>query len=449
MTARSVKTSTARGGATRFELPGGAVGFVESSSAVPLVSIVVGLRSGGVTDPDGKDGLCRLMTRMLRRGAAGLTSAQIEEAIDQLGAELSLDVGPSTTTLHAQVIRRNVVPFCELLARVLGQPAFAADELSRLKRETIAELLDARDSDRALASIAFRRALFGAHPFARAAAGRPTTVDKLERPDVTASYAQRFVRGDLVIGFAGAVSEAEALTLGTTLANALPEGPRSTLTLAEPSVVTPGRRLVFVDKPDRTQTQILIGALGSSPHDADHHDLAAAVAVLGGTFTSRMMREIRSKRGWSYGTSARLSIERRRHAFVMSAAPAANDCAPCVELELSMLEDFARDGIAAKELAFIKNYLVRSHAFEVDTAPKRLGQALEVELLDLPADYHSAYVDHVRAVTVESANDAVRKRLSPDDLVVVVVGTSGELLEKVQRSVSRLVKHEVVPYDAD
>jgi zinc protease len=433
---------------TRFALDAGAPLFVESSSAVPLVSIVVSFRSGAIADPHGKDGVCRFAARMLRRGADGMTAQDIEATIDRLGAELALDVGPSTVSLHGQVIRRNVDAFVALICRILGKPTFDGDEIARLKRETAAELVEARDSDRALANLAFRRTLFKDHPYSRSAAGRKSTVESFERSDVVAAYEKHFVRGDAVIGFAGAITEDEAKHLGTNLLACLREGPRVPMTAPEP-VATPGRRLVFVDKPERTQTQTLIGSLGTWPHDDDHFSLVTATAVLGGTFTSRMMREIRSKRGWSYGTSARLSIERRRHAFTMSAAPGAADCAPCVELELQLLEDFVSKGITKRELAFIKNYLVRSYAFEVDTAPKRLGQAMETELLELPADYHTKYVDHVKNITLEGANAATAKRLSSKDLVVIVVGTAADTLEAVQKKIPDLASTDVVPFDAD
>lgn len=432
----------------RLDLGGGAVGFVESSPALPLVSIVVALRTGGAADPAGKDGLLRFTSRLLRRGCEGMSSTAIEAAIDGLGAELGLDVGPSSASLHGQVIRRNLRPFCELLARLLGRPTFADDELGRLKRETKAEIVEARDNDRSLASVAFRRALFAGHPYGRGAAGRISTIDTIEKDDVLGTYRRVFVRGDLVVGFAGAITPEEAHEMGALLAAALPEGAPAPFELPEPPAPA-GRRLYFVDKPERTQTQILIGGLGTSAHDADHVPLLAATAVLGGTFTSRLMREIRSKRGWSYGTSARLSVDRRRHAFVMSAAPGAADCAPCVALELQMLEEFVEKGITARELGFIKNYLVRSHAFEVDTASKRLHQALDVELLGLPADYHARHVEHVRAVTLDQANAAVAARLSAKDLVVAVVGTAGDLLDELTSSIPGLAGHEVLAFDRD
>jgi len=432
----------------RFDLPGGAVGFVESSTVVPLVSIALSLRSGALADPDGKDGLSRITSRMMRRGCKGMTSPEIESAVDRLGGEIGFDVGPSTISLHACVIRRNLVPFCELLVRILGTPTFDEEELARLRRETVAELLETRDNDRALAGLAFRRALFDGHPYSRTAAGRPASVEKITRDEVVATYARRFVQSDVVLGFAGAITLEEAKTLGALLVRSLPEGAQVANPLPEPTRRT-GRRLFFVDKPERTQTQILIGTLGTHPKDPDHWPLVAATAVFGGTFTSRMMREIRSKRGWSYGTSARLSIERKRHAFTMGAFPAAADCAPCLELELKLLEDFVKDGITARELAFIKNYMIRSHAFEIDTAPKRLGQVLEAELLDLPADYHTGYLDHIRAVTLESANAAVRERLTPEHLVVIVVGTASEILEPVAKAIPNLLGQTVIPFDRD
>jgi zinc protease len=433
----------------RFDLGGGAVGYVESSNAVPLVSIVVALRSGAIVDPEGRDGVARFTLRMLRRGCSGMTSAQIDVAIDTLGAELGIDVGPTTSSIHGQVIRRNLRPFVDLMVRLIQTPTFADDEIARLRRESVAEILDARDNDRAIAGLAFRRSVFGSHPYSRSAAGRPSTIEKITKDDVLATYKKRFVRKDLVIGFAGAITEEEAKELGGILAGAFAaDGAGVGLDLPEPAPLS-GRKLVFVDKPERSQTQILIGGLGTHPKDPDHFPLVIGTAVFGGTFTSRMMREIRSKRGWSYGTGARLSIERRRHAFQMSAAPGAADCPPCITLELDLLEKLVDDGITARELAFIKNYLVRSHAFEIDTAPKRLGHALEVDLLDLPADYHAQYVEHVRNVELDAANAALKQRLSKDDLFVIVVGTASELLDKVTAAIPRLAEHKVVPHDAD
>ena len=432
----------------RLSLAGGAPGFLEASHALPLVSFTLALRSGASHEPADRGGVARLTARMFRRGASAMTSQQIEEAVDALGGEIAVDVGGSTMAFHGTVIRRNLEPFVDLVARLLGSPTFDEVELARLRRESLAEITEARDNDRTLAQIAFRRALFAGHPFARGSSGTLGSIPRVGVGDLRAFYARHWVRGNAVLGFSGDLDQPTATAIGNQLLAALPEGPRVADDLPEPTA-RPGRHLIFVDKPERTQTQIIIGSLGTSAHDDDHVALAVANAIFGGTFTSRLMREIRSKRGWSYGASARLSVDRRRQSFSVWTFPAATDAAACIAVEIDLLEKWIAAGITPKELSFVKKYLARSYAFDVDTASKRLHQALDVELLDLPADYYSGYVDHVEAVTREAANAAVAKRLSLTDQLYVVVGTAADLLATIQEKISNLESTEVVPFDRE
>src|SRR5262249_34669451 len=149
-------------------------------------------------------------------------------------------------------------------------------------------------------------------------------------------------------------------------------------------------------KPVRTQTQMVIGGLGTHAHDPDHIALVVANTAFGGTFTSRLMQEIRAKRGWSYGASSLFGFDRQREAFSMWTAPSTTDAAACLTLELELLHTFREDGLTAEDLEFVKRYLVRSHAFEVDTARKRVHQRLDAALLDMPAGYHEHYLERVK-----------------------------------------------------
>ncbi len=429
-----------------ISIAGGAKVFVESAHAVPLVHLTISFCTGAFHDPPGKDGTARMMLRLLRRGADGLGAQEIERTIDTLGGELSVEASASTLTLGGSVIKRNVAPFIALVMGIVGKPTFATEDLERLRRESTAELLEARDNDRHLASVAFRRALFGEHPFGRGSSGRITSIQQITADDIRAAYDMHFRQGNVVFGFAGDIDEASAKKHAEDIASALRTGAGPHGHIAEPAPIT-GRTLVFVDKPERTQTQVLIGGLGTHPKDPDHVALAAATAVFGGTFTSRLMREVRSKRGWSYGASARIAIERARHAFQLWTFPAQEDAAACIELELGLLESFVADGITERETSFIKRYLTRSHAFDVDTAQKRLHQALDVALLDLPADYHTAYLAHVAAVTRESANAAVMARFTAENLVITVVGTDAQIRAAVEAKIARLGSTKIIKFD--
>jgi zinc protease len=207
--------------------------------------------------------------------------------------------------------------------------------------------------------------------------------------------------------------------------------------------------LTFVDKPDRTQTQILIGGLGTHPADDDHLALHVANTVFGGTFTARLTQEVRAKRGWSYGAYSSLPIDRRRQAFSMWTFPKAEDAAPCIELQLQMLHALRDKGITKKELGWAKKFLVRSHAFALDTASKRVGLLLDSELYGLPPGYYEDYVERVKAVTWEATNAAVAARLPEQDLLLTVVGTAAQIGDTVKGAIPELASSEVVPFDSE
>jgi zinc protease len=422
--------------------------FVEQSDALPLVSVIIAFRSGSAHDPPGKDGLSRIAGRMLRRGAGTYSAPAVEEMIDLLGGEVAVDTSPSAMTVHFEVIRRSLDRFADLVAVLLARPTFDQGELDRLLREAEAEIIEARDSDRALASRAFRRTLFEGHPYGRRVSGTIESLRSMTRADVVSFYERHFGWDNALVAISGDVDEAE----GKSLADRLLAGLRKGQAIADPvppPAPRPGRHLVFVDKPERTQTQMVIGGLGTHAHDPDHIALAVANTAFGGTFTSRLMQEVRAKRGWSYGASSRVGFDRQRDAFTMWTAPAAADAPACLALQLEMLHELREKGITEEELGFVKRYVVRSHAFEIDTARKRVHHRLEGPLFDLPEGYYDRYLEQVEAVTLEAANQAVRDRLSEDDLVIGVVGTHAEIGDAVAKAIPRLAGVTVAPFDLE
>src|SRR5262249_15054243 len=152
--------------------PGAVPLYLEESHTLPLVNIAVVIGTGAAADPEGKEGLSRVLARMLRRGCLGMTSHEIEERIDALGAELSADVSPTMITLHGDVIARSLDDFTTLLARLIAEPTFDEVELGRLLRESQGEIIEARDNDRSLATRQFRRVLFEGHPYGKRISGQ-------------------------------------------------------------------------------------------------------------------------------------------------------------------------------------------------------------------------------------------------------------------------------------
>jgi zinc protease len=430
----------------RLEDAGGAAVLLETSRALPLVSISIGLKTGAVLDAPGKEGTTRLLSRLMRRTAGGLEAQVIDTRIDSLGGSLGADVAHSTMVFQATVISRSLNAFVDLLVDVLARPGLSAAELERLQRETLAELKDSLDDDRGLARRFFRRRFFGSHPYGRSVSGTPGSVPEISSADVQSVFQRSFVRSNLVFAFSGDLDSAGASQIAQRISDALPTGPAPVDPTPEP-VAIPGRRLVVVDKPERTQTQILIGCLGSNARDEDHVPLLVANTIFGGTFTARLTQEVRSKRGWSYGAYSNVPIDRQRQSFSMWTFPKADDAGPCLRLELDMLRELREKGVTKQELSWAKRYLVRSHAFAIDTAAKRVGLALDQALYDLPEAYYSRYLERVQAVTLDQANASVQNRLSVDDILVTVVGTNSLIGDAVRDAVVGLASAEVVPFD--
>jgi zinc protease len=421
--------------------------FVEESHALPLVHFQVLIPEGSLGDPPGQEGLTRLAARMLRRGTKSRDLRAIDEAIDALGGELGIDTTPSFVRIAGSVIRRSLTPMLALVAELMREPSFSESELAQLKRESVATLLELTDNDQGLCASHFRRTLFHGHPYARSTLGTRASLEAIDHAAVVARYRDVLAKRARVVAFSGDITRAEAHALSAEFF-ASPEALISERSRPPEPSAPRGRQLVIVDKPERSQTQIQLGSLGTHPHDEDHTALLVGNAIFGGTFTARLMRAVRSERGWSYGASSRLSIDRVREAFSVWTFPAAADAAPCIELELNLLDTWIEQGISAEELAFAKSYLVKSHAFSVDTADKRVEQALDVWLYDLPADYFSAYTTRIEQVSIEQVNAAVRRRLSTKDLVITVLATEAEIGDAL-RALPGLDSVRVVPFDID
>jgi zinc protease len=420
--------------------------YVETSKAIPLVHVTVALRRGAAFDPDGCAGLTRLTTRLMRRTAGGVPLTELEKQLDRMGASLGADASYSNVSLQSAVLSRSIGPCIDIMSDALCRPGLADEEFLRLKRETLAELTEGQDNDRGLASRAMRRALFEAHAYGRSVGGTKASINRLQPDDARSRFRNLIQRDDLTIGFSGDIEEDVALRYAQQLAGTVPQSTSNPDDIAEPTQLS-GKRLIFVDKPDRSQTQIFIGMLGSHPKDEDHLDLHVANTVFGGMFSSRLMQQVRVKRGWSYGAYSSLPLDRHRQAFSMWTFPKSEDASACIKLQLDMLAEWIDKGVTARELKRAKNMLIRSYAFMVDTASKRLGLSLDEVLYDLPAGYYASYPKRLSEIRLDSVNAALRRRLNPEHWVVAVVGTKDRVLSDIQAVVPQ-AQTDIVPFDS-
>lgn len=438
--------SRARSGELAWQTRAGTPVLAEVSDALPLVDVSLVCRFGALIDPPGKEGTARLLVRLLRSGARGQSVRRFDEAIEALGGSLSAEVAHGGARFSGAVLAKNLAPFLELVIGSIAQPAMRKADLDEARRESEAELIARQDDDRWLAARSFRPHLFGAHPYGRSPFGTLRSLPRITLRHLEEARQAHVHAQNLIVGLAGDIDEGSVGALLERLLAPLPrrgEAPRT----APPVVAQKGRRVLFIDKPERTQVQLQIGTLATRLRDPRFHPLLVANTAFGGSMTSRLMRAVRVERGYSYSASARIGADQQREAFSMYTHPAPDEAAACARLELELFEDWVTKGLTAAELAQARSYLVKSHAFERDTPFKRLEPRLDAALHGLPRSFWAGFVDRVRQTTVRVANDATRSVLSPSDVAIVALGTGDAIATAMEKlpGVSTLSR---VAYDA-
>ncbi|MCC6999637.1 MAG: insulinase family protein [Deltaproteobacteria bacterium] len=399
--------------------------LIEPSSALPLCSVQLVLEGGAAHDPADKLGLGQVAAELMRRGAGGRTRAELDAAFDALGASFEIDVDHDHVSMGGMVLEQHLGAYLALLGDVLAAPALDPRELRELLREARGALDELRDDDRALVRRFHDRALWGDHPYGRPAGGTRTSLGALTLADVQGWVKRWVVADNLVVGFAGAVGK-RAERLAEPLLARLPTRAAPRARLARPAGMagaTHGRRrLVLVDKPARTQSQILMGHPGPLWKTPDFLPLEVAMTAFGGTFTARLMTEVRVKRGWSYGARAYLS-RGRAGAFSMHVFPSAEQTPDTIALVHRMFAELCDGGLSDDEVAFAQRYLERGFAFEIDTPERRLHVRLSTLLAGLPDDYIQTYRKRVRAVRPADIRRAMKRHLDPGQLLTTLVAT--------------------------
>lgn len=420
--------------------------YLEPSDAIPLVDVEIVIADGCAWDRPERAGLTRLTCQLVRRGPHGMSGEDFDAAIEGLGATLGITVSSHSVRVHGAVIRRNLEPYLALVGRMLARPAMRASDLARLVRKGEAELVELRDHDRSLGARALRSHLFGDHPYGIPVNGTLETIATLRRKEILERY-EALLTTPKIVGIAGDVDPDTLRPLLDRTLRDLPKGRRAVRRAFPAPELARGRRVLVVDKPERTQTQVYIGTLGAKVGERAYHPLVVANTAFGGTFTSRLVQKVRAERGWSYGAGSRLGADREREAWTMWTHPAIEQAVDCVALELSLLDAWVSKGITARELDRSRRYLVKSHAFDLETATKRLEPQLETALYDLPLDWHPRYTERVREVTRESAARAVRTHISPRDLSIAIVATATAPLVKALEALPGIRALERISFD--
>ena len=396
---------------------GARVYFVESR-VLPMLDVQVDFAAGSMFDPAGKSGTAALTRSTLDLGAGTRDETAIAEQLADIGATLG---GGADTDRASVAVRTLAAPekrnaAIDILRNVLQAPRFDPAIVEREKARTVAGLKEALTRPDAIAGKAFWSALYPAHPYGRQAT--PESVAALTRDELAAHHARYYTAANASITLVGDISRAEAEKIAESLVAGLPAG--AAATLPAPPVIAPGNTVKLAHP--ASQAHVLIGLPAIERGNPDFFPLLVGNYTLGGGgFVSRLMKEVRDKRGYAYSVYSYFSPLKQTGPFQIGLQTKRSQAQDAIKLTRDVLDGFLKEGPSADELAAAKANLTGSFPLRLDSNKKILDNVAVIGFYGLPLDYLDRYQANVQAVTVDAVKQAFSRRVRPADLMTVTV----------------------------
>ena len=425
-TPRSVGQSNIAARVQRTQLPTGATLLVLENRSTPTFSLRASFRAGSYFEPRDKPGLAQITAAMLERGTKKRTKLQIAGDLEAVGAEMSFGADPFAVNVHARALSKDLPLVMRTLAEELREPAFPADELEKLKQQTIAAIQEQQANTGFRARERLTQLIFDpANPFYMSPGDKLIqSIKSITTADVSRFYTEHYGGRSLIVAIAGDVTGAEVRRQFEEIFGAF-QGPQSVdINVTDPQVATASKRDVVLLK-DKANVDILLGSAAPLRRDSkDYYAALLANSALGeSTLSSRLGLQVRDKEGLTYGIFSRFrapSLAAGPWYVGVSVNP--NNVEKAINSALNVLRDYVKNGIRPDELADEKSSAIGSFKVSLGTNAG-LAQALwNAEYYNLGVDFIDRYPQLIQSVSVEEVNAAIRKYFRPDQLTVVIAG---------------------------
>ncbi len=398
---------------------GAKVLFVEDHD-IPMLDVAVTLPAG--SSFDSKSGVANMTHALLDLGVDGMNEDVIASSMADIGAQLGggIDQDMASVSLRTLSHATERDRALSIMAKVLQHPLFDEAILAREKTRVIAGLKEAETKPEFIAGRAFQKAIYGQHPYAMPVSGDVATVETITVQDLQGFYRTHYNANRAVVAIMGDVTREEAEAIARQLTGELPvsEGP-APIPAVQMQIQASEARILH----PATQSHILMGAPGISRTDPDYFTLYVGNYILGGGgFVSRLMNEVREKRGLAYSVYSYFMPLKLPGAFQIGLQTKKEQADEALALVRKTLADFVANGPTEKELIAAKQNIIGGFPLRIDSNRKILEYLSVIGFYDLPLTYLNDFTGRVERVTTAQIKDAFARHLHPDRMATVIVG---------------------------
>jgi len=400
---------------------GAHVYFVETHD-LPMLDISIDFPAGSAFDTRAKSGVAGLTQLMLHLGATGFSEDEIARKIADVGAQLDghFDLDRGGLSLRTLTSSDELTPALDVFTRVLQTPEFPAAALEREKIRLVADIKEADTKPDSIVSRNFNQLVYGDHPYALRASGEVDSVPNITRDDLVAFFRAHYTADQATVAIIGDLNRKRAEAIAERLTAQLPHA-------AEPAAIPPVPPLAHAEfkviPHPATQGHVLIGAPGMKRGDADYFPLYVGNYVLGGGgFVSRILNEVREKRGLAYSAYSYFMPMRQDGPFMIGLQTRKDQTGEALAVARATFKKFVAEGPTADELKQAKQNIVGGFPLRFDSNRKILDYLSVIGFYHLPLTYIEDFPANVEKVTLAAVRDAFKRRVDPERMVTVVVG---------------------------
>lgn len=414
----------------RSELPNGVPVLGIEDHEVPLVQFELRMKGGQLLEEGGRVGVANLLAESMTTGTATKTPAELEKAIDMLGASITVSAGTQSFTIRGSTLARRYAETMVLLQEILLEPRFDTDEFA-LSQQRVANALRQRAaSPVSLSADVFQRLVYGDHVLSANRLGDVESIEEIEIDDLRAYYTSA-VRPSLAsFHVTGAVARADVIASLDRISWEW-EGRAPSLPAA-PEWNRDRAGLYFVDVPNASQSVLRIGYLALAETDPDFYPATVMnFRFGGGGFASDLLQVLREQRGYTYGIGSGFNGTDMPGPFQISSSVRSNVTFEALMAIKEIIEAHGLD-FDATDLDATQSFLLRANAGAFETGGAKLGLLGDMSGYGFPADYVLQREQIVRDMTIERVRELAGRYLDPTAMVWLVVGDAQSQLPRLQ-----------------
>ena len=395
---------------------------------MPIISLDVYLAGGSTAAPQDLPGVAGITGQLITRGTATRSAQDIAGAIEQVGGAVGSSGGSDSLQVGVFALIEDRDLAFELLADMTLQASFPENEVERERAEWISGLEASLAEPGFVAGRTFGRTLYAGHPY-----GNPYTFESLEaisRDDIVAFYESRRQPDNAVLIIAGAITTEEGLAYaerhfadwqGAADAIAYPD-------LQEQS----GQQILLVDRPGSTQANFILGNIGIQGASMDYFPARVMNHVLGGTFSSRLVQNIREEKGYTYSIGSGFSYPADTGRFIVTAAVRNDVIAATLEEIFAEIERIQTEPLTDEEINDARDGIVGEWVFGLETYQDFVEAVASYKIRGVELDRLNKWLGHIKDVSTDDVLDIANSYIHPEDFIIVVVGDASEIQEQLE-----------------